>query len=145
MQKETLETFSGFCKTQKVSSMINESQIIVLLRLVNDILYNQDHESMKSMFTKFQEVVDPLLGYIKDQYSPQVKLYAIECIRTLGFRARPWITDMLSLFLSLTNITNADLQSLKQVPIYMNILVSNSGAQVVSGLSSQSQQLNDQL
>jgi hypothetical protein len=44
MQKETLETFSAFCKAQKVSSMINESQVIVLLRLVNDVIFSLDSD-----------------------------------------------------------------------------------------------------
>jgi len=40
-------------------------------------------------------------------------LYAIEVIKTLGFKASHLIHELVTIFLSLTTITNADLTSQK--------------------------------
>jgi hypothetical protein len=51
-----------------------------------------------------------------------VKLSALECFKTLAFRAKLWGPELLQHFLTQTTIANADLSTLKQVPIYLNIL-----------------------
>ena len=71
-------------------------------------------------FKTEKEVIDPLIPYIKDA-SLQVRLFAIELLKTLGFRAKPWTHALLTLFLSLSTMTNADLTSLRQVPYHVHL------------------------
>jgi len=120
MQKDTLETFSGFSKNVKVSSMINGEQTIVLLRVVNEAIYGNEAVLIKENFKSVREIIDPIIPYIKDN-SPAVRLYSLEIIKTLGFRAKSWIHELITIFLSLSTMTNADLTALRQVPVFLHM------------------------
>jgi hypothetical protein len=64
MQKDTFDTFSGFCKNQKVSSMINESQTVFLLTVVNLLLFSSEISFIRGIFPKMQELIDPLIPHL---------------------------------------------------------------------------------
>lgn len=100
----------------------------MLLRLVNDVVYSMDSDLVKQAFSRYQELVDPILLYVKDQ-TPQVRVYAIDCLKTIGFRAKPWLAELISSIFSQINRANADILSMKQVPVFMNILVGPNGTQ----------------
>ncbi|CDW72650.1 heat repeat-containing protein 5b [Stylonychia lemnae] len=117
LSKDTLEIFQGFCKNQKLSTMLNESQIITLLRMVTECLFRLSSQELKKAFASEKELIDPIMPYIKDQQSHAVRMYGVEVIKTIGFRCSHLIHEIVSIFLSLATITNADLTSLRQVPI----------------------------
>jgi len=69
-------------------------------------------------FSSEKEIVDSILTYTKEPSPFEVRLYAVEVFKTLGFRAPKWIHHLISIFLSFASITNADILSMKQVAIY---------------------------
>ena len=113
MNKETLDTFTNFCKNQKMSSMINEAQNIVLIRVVTDILFESDKSFIKATFTNIKDVIDPIMPFVKDQSSSVLRVFAIEAFKILAFKAPHWLHELISIFLSLTTITNADITAMK--------------------------------
>jgi hypothetical protein len=102
-----------------MSTMMNEAQEIILIRLINDIIFASENLFIRSNFATEKEIIDPLIPYIRDANTPALRVYAIEAIKTLGFKAPYWINELLSIFLSFTTITNADLTNLKYTPIYI--------------------------
>ena len=90
------------------------------MKAVNDILFSVEPAFIKLNFTTEKELVDPIIIYLRDQSYPSLRLHAIEVIKTLGFKATIFIHELISIFLSFTTITNADLTALKQVPYLVN-------------------------
>lgn len=66
MQKDSLDIFSGFCKNPKLSSMLNDQQIIFFLRAVNYVLFQADSTFVKQNFASEKELIDPILPYLRD-------------------------------------------------------------------------------
>lgn len=57
-------------------------------------------------------MIDPILPFIKDQSSMIARIYAVEVIKTLGFRNPHLIHELISIFLSLATIANADITTM---------------------------------
>ena len=109
---------SSFCqKNQRVSTLFNANQLVVLIRLINDILHELDGSQIYKAFESEREIIEPLVPFMRTG-SFEVKLYIAEAIKTLGTRAVNWLHQLISIFLSHTSIANADLVSIAQVPIY---------------------------
>jgi hypothetical protein len=105
-----VDILSGFCKNQKLSTLLNESQSIVMVRAVNDILFSSESLFIRSNFQSEKEIIDSIIPFLKaDTSSPALRLYSIEVIKTLGYKAPHWQNELISIFLSLASITNADL------------------------------------
>ena len=98
-----------------MSTMLNESQAIVLLRTANEALFQLPTSLIKQQFPNEKDLIDAIIPYIKDQSNAALRLYAVEVIKTMGFKASHLIHELITIFLSLTTITNADLTSQRQV------------------------------
>lgn len=82
--------------------------------------------------------------YVKDSSSIPSRLYAIEAIKILAFRAKHWLHELLSTLISLANIANADLTSLKLAPVFSAIKCTQNGESVsLQNLSPQAIQYLD--
>lgn len=68
---------------------------------------------IKMNFTSEKEFIDPLMSYFKDSKSKQIKLYIVETIKLLSNKAPHLIHELISIFLSFTSITNADINALR--------------------------------
>lgn len=92
MSKDTFDTFTVFCKTQKVTSLLNEYQLVLLLRLVTEVIFRSNQITMS-----LQDLVEPLISFIKDtQTTPAVRTAAIDCIKTIGYRCpREWLHTLI--------------------------------------------------
>ena len=98
--------------------MINESHHIVLLRVSTEIIFNMEGTAFHNVFQQDREVTNAVNPYLKFSRSLEVKLYAVELVKAIGFRAPRWIHNLISLYLSMASIQNADTQSLSQTIIY---------------------------
>lgn len=66
---------------------MNEAQSIVLIRGLNQAIFESEPSSISKNFSSEKELIDPLIAYIKDQPSHILRNYAGEVIKTLGFKA----------------------------------------------------------
>jgi hypothetical protein len=99
-----------------VSTLFNQNQLIVLIRLVNDILFDLDGSQIYKAFDNEGAILDPVMNFMKN--GSETQTYCIEVVKTLSLRATNWVHQLISVFLSHTSIANADIVSIKQVPIY---------------------------
>jgi hypothetical protein len=66
LNKDTLENFQAFSKNMKMSTMLNEAQVIVLIRLINEILFTMTTSHLMKEFSNEKEIIDSLIPLIKD-------------------------------------------------------------------------------
>jgi len=88
-----------------------------MIRLINDILFDLEGSQIYKVFETERAILDPILGFMRSG-SPDVQIYIVEVCKTLAMRATNWVHQLISIFLSHTSIANADIVSIKQVPIY---------------------------
>ena len=58
------------------------------------------------------------MPYLSWEKSSVVRLCAAECIKSLAYRCKPWICELLSLFLNATTVSHAELASMKPMKIF---------------------------
>lgn len=85
----------------------------MLLKVINDILFESDTSFITANFQSEKEIIDPIIGFIRDNNAPALRLYAVELIKILGFKSPHWLHELISIFLSFTAITNADIATMK--------------------------------
>ena len=76
------------------------------------------------LFQSEKEYIDTLIPFVRSQ-TPLHSFLAIEGIKVLGFSCAPWVQQLLSIFLSLTTISNANLAAMKHCQLYSSIQSGN--------------------
>ena len=103
-------------KHDKGEQQANENQVIVIVSALNALILQLgshivEHNPSVNHIT---DIVVPLLKWER----PSVRIYAVECIKSLVYRCKPWLCQLLSLFLNMTTVSHAELAALPPGPLF---------------------------
>ena len=88
--------------------MMNENHHLVLLRVATEAIFSLEATTFHNIFLLEKELVNAINPYLRCTNSAEVRLYVVEMVKTIGFRAPRWIHNLVSYYLSMASIQNAD-------------------------------------
>jgi len=89
LQKDFFETFNFISKNQRIGSSLNNNQVGILMQTLTQILFHSESAFVHDNFSDEKEVLDAITPWLRE--SDTVKVYALEVVKTLGFRAPQWL------------------------------------------------------
>lgn len=99
---------------------------MVLLQLTSTLIFKMEPNTFHSVFQSERDLLQKANFHLTPAFPLEVKVQAVELIKVIGFRAPKWIHNLISTYLSLTSIQNADNQSLTQTPVYAGTIPEKS-------------------
>ena len=103
-------------KHEKGQQQANDNQVILILSALNALILQLGPHIVEHN-TSVNHVTDYIVPFLSwDQ--PAVRTHAAECIKSLVYRCKSWVCQLLSLFLNMTTVAHAELAALPPVPLF---------------------------
>ncbi len=101
---------------EKGQQQANDSQVILIISALNALILQLgphivEHNPSVNHITDY---IVPFLSWEQ----PAVRTHAAECIKSLVYRCRPWVCQLLSLFLNMTTVAHAELAALSPAALF---------------------------
>jgi hypothetical protein len=105
-------------KKQKNEQPANDAQIVLIISALNALIVQLGWQIIEHnpAVNSVTDILVPFLSWER----PAVRLHAAECIKSLAYRCKPWLCQLLSLFLNMTTVTHAELAALPPVPLFVD-------------------------
>jgi len=56
------------------------------------------------IYSNEKDILNAIGSYFRSPYSLEVRLFAVELVKSVGFRSPKWIHNLISFYLSMTSI-----------------------------------------